>query len=559
MNKKLIYILLIGLIILGVSFRILSLNNDLTGEEPDFVNSAIAIAQMGHPIFYQSEQIPIQIALWHPPMYIYTLALIAKFSTSEIALRSLNFIFSLLTAVIIFLFCLRIDKEKGKPIGLLSSALFLINYYVLSSSILIDIDVLSMFFTFSFFYLIFSYYKTKKISYAILASLAFLFSIFNRYPITILTFLSVGLYFIIKKETRKFIWSYFWIGFIGGLIFLGIWTFYSTLIEPGTFFSFIIHNAELGAAQFSSFSLYFFSFCLNIAQIIRLFTFPIIILFIGAFFYFIKRKEEHIRILLIYCLSILLFFIIIPRPAFGYPRYFLTMTPAFFILISMFLYENLINKKIKKQHILFVFLMFLLALFILLIIDPHATIYRNDGLIMSTNLPDFIFNLFCISPIFLVFLFKSEQRKLIIILGLIAVLLSYNIYFDVKYVLNDSHIKEIGSYLGENTNSSDIILGPKAIGYYYGGKFYMNDYYRPPLNKISKKFVIQYVAEGFNSPNMNNEFFWGDNIYEGISYSSEVKPDEKLYGSKYIVTNYLSSTRKPEKVIGDYYIYNMKE
>jgi len=557
-NKKLIYALLIGLIIFGVVFRILSLNKDITGEEPDFVNPAIAIIQTGHPRFYQSEQIPHQLALWHPPMYIYFLSLIARLSTSEIALRGLNFIFSILTAGIIFLFCIRINKEKGKQIGLLSAALFLINYYVFSSSLLIDIDVLSMFFVFSFFYLVFSYHKTQRINFAVLASLSFLFSLANRYPIAIITFLSVGVYFFVKKETRRFTWNYFLIGLIGGLIFLSIWTFYSTIIEPGTFFSFIEHNAKLGAAQFSSFSLYISSFFLNISQITRLFTIPAVILFIGAFFYFIKRKEEYIRILLIYCLSIFLLFVIDPRPAFGYPRYFLTMMPAFFILISLFLYESLIWEKIKRRYTLFAFLMFLITMSLLLIINPQATIYRNDGLIMSTNLPDLIFNLVCISPIFLVLLFRHEQRKLVLILGLIAVLLSYNLYFDVKYVLNDSHIKEAGLYLKENTNSSDIVLCPKAVGYYYGGKFYMNDFYRPPLNRISKQFITRYILESINNSKMNDQFFWGDDIYGGIYYSGEIKPYQEMYESKYIVINYLRSDMKPEKIIGNYFIYRME-
>jgi hypothetical protein len=560
MNKKLLISILLILIILGICARFLCLNKEITAEETDFINPAKAILKTGHPIFYQAEQIPDALALWHPPMYIYFLSLIAKFSISETALRSLNFVFSIFTAVIIFLFCLRIDKKRGKQIGLLAAALFLINYYVFSSSILIDIDVLSMFFVFSFFYLVFSYYKTQKISFAILASLSFLFSLANRYPIAIITFFSVGGYFFIKKETRKFTWAYFLIGLIGGIIFLGIWAIYSTLIEPGTFFAFINHNAVLGMGPFSSISLYLSSFALNISQIIRLFTVPALILFISTFLWFIRRKEEHVRILLIYCLSIFLAFIIIPRPAFGYPRYFLTMMPAFFILISLFLYENLIERKIKEKHILLASLIGLIVIFLLLILNPQGTIYRNDGLIRSTNLPDFIFNLACISPIFLILLVRREQRKPVFIACLIIVFLSYNFYFDVKYVMNDSHIRDAGLYLKENTNSSDIVICPKAVGYYYGGKFYMNDYYKPPLNKISTKLIGNYIIEGLDNPSMNSQFFWGDDIYGGIYYSESINLNkEELYNSKYIVVNYLCSDMNPEKIIGNYFVYRMKD
>lgn len=557
--KKLLVISLIIIILFGIGMGIISLEKDFSAEETDYVKPAIAIINTGHLLFYQLEQKPLyELALWHPPMYIYSLYLIAKFSTDEIALRSLNFIFSILTAVIIFLFCLRINRKNGKQIGLLASSMFLINYYVLSSSLLIDIDALSMFFVFSFFYFIFSYYRTQKITFGILASLSFLFSLANRYPIAIITFFSVGVYFFIKRETKKFIINYFFIGLIGGVIFFIIWMFYSTIIEPGTFFAFIQHNNELGAAQFSSISLYIASFFLNISQIIRLFTIPSLILFIGTFFYFIKRREEYIWILMIYCLSIFLFFIIVPRPAFGYPRYFLTMMPGFFILIAIFIYEKLIKEEIDSRKIIFACLIFSLSLFLLWIINPRATIYESNGLILATNLPDFLFHLLGIIPIFLALFFKKEERKLFLIIALIVSFLAYSFYFDIKYTLNDPKVIEAGLYLKENTNSSDIVICPKSVAYYYGGIFYANDYYKPSLNKLSKDFLLEYVIKSYNDPEMENQFFWGDDIYGGVYVANYTQPDEKLYSSKYIVTNYLSLDNMPEKIIDNYYIYRMK-
>jgi len=81
-NKKVI-ILVVILIFLGISARILSLNNDFTGEEVDFVNGGSALKSTGHPVFYLAESNPEISALWHPPMYIFFLALVFKISLSE--------------------------------------------------------------------------------------------------------------------------------------------------------------------------------------------------------------------------------------------------------------------------------------------------------------------------------------------------------------------------------------------------------------------------------------------------------------------------------------------
>src|SRR3989338_2407532 len=95
-------------------------------------------------------------------MYIFLLSVVFLFIENEISARLINIIFSLLTSILIYMFCTSLltfnkdnkynkeNKEKGKIIGLISSAFFLFNYYILSSSVLIDIDALSMFFVFLF-------------------------------------------------------------------------------------------------------------------------------------------------------------------------------------------------------------------------------------------------------------------------------------------------------------------------------------------------------------------------------------------------------------------------
>ena len=101
MNKKIIYLILIVLIILGILFRITSINKDFIAEETDFVRPAIAWINTGRPQFYHSEQQPTELSLWHPPMYIYTLSLSLRLIRGEVGARIININFSILKAALI--------------------------------------------------------------------------------------------------------------------------------------------------------------------------------------------------------------------------------------------------------------------------------------------------------------------------------------------------------------------------------------------------------------------------------------------------------------------------
>ena len=552
--KKLLIVSLILLISFGVGIRLISLDKDFTGEETDFVRSATAIKDTGRPIYYLSEQQPNQIGLLHPPTYIYILSLVLNDSIGESSARIINVIFSVLTAILIFLFCIKfLNSKNKKTIGLIASALFLINYFIFSSSLMLDIDNLSMFFTFAFVFCILMDYKTKNFKYFILSILALFFSISNRYPIAFVVFVSLGIYFLADKELRKYFKRYFVIGLCAGISFIVIWGFYSTVIEPGTFFMFIKHNANLGTEVITNLLVYIGSFMLNISQFVRLFTLPFVILMVLSLFLFIRKSDKPIRVLLIYSLSIFFLFIIISRPAFGYPRYFLTMFPATIILISLFVYENLEKVKITKGMVAIVILSFILSLSLLLVLHPQSTFYETKGLIKSTNLPDFIFNLFASFPLFFAFLFK-DKKKSVAILVLLSLVLSYSIYFDISLVNHDPKTEEAGTYIKEHTSNSDIIVCPKAVCHYAERRFYLNDFTKPSTS-ISSSFLLEYFKRSLENRDMSNEFFWEKGYFGGFV---NPKPSQAMLDEvKYMVLYHSIEGVSPEAKIGDFYIYKI--
>jgi len=555
-QKKIIIIFLLLLLILGVALRLLCIHNDFSAEETDFVKSAIAIKDTGHPKFYISEQQPYELGLWHPPMYILSMAAVFRiFGEGESAARSINIIFSILTAVLIFLFCKKVINDKNnRMIGLISSAIFLVNYYVFSSSILIDIDMLSAFFTLLFLFSIMMNIKSGKKYFLFLAVIGLFFSICNRYVISAAVYAAIGIYLYSKKDFKKYLKRYLFVGICSVAIFIVLWALYSIIIEPGTFFSFLTHNLQLGTEPLSNFSVFIGSFVINIAQFIRLTTLPGVILIILAFLAAFKMKENTTKILLIYSVVSLALFFIIPRPAYGYPRYFLTAFPTISILIGIYLNKNLGNFS-KKQTIIGI-LAFLSSLTLLILLNPQSTIYMSNGLIKATNLPDFCFNLLASVPLVFVCAFKKHEKKIAIIVILIALFLSYNAFFDAKKVMYNGHIKDVGLYLKEKTSENDLIIAPKAVGYYAQRKFYINDNNKPELD-LSYSSIKDYIQKSIDNPKMDDEFFWPNGYFRGIF---PPQPSEEiLKHAKYAVLYHPVENNAPEIKISEFYIYSLNQ
>lgn len=248
-RKKILILIFAVLILLGISFRLLYLNKDFTGEEVDFVKAAEGIAKTGHPVYYYSERSPFQVALWHPPMYIYLLSFSLKFSESEPFARIVNVLTSFILTLMIFLFCFNlIGGKKGKITGIIASSFYLINFYSLTSSVMIDIDMLSSLFLFSFLFFILMEKKYNKKYFYLLAGLSFFFALWNRFQIALMLYFLFGLFYL-KNPLRNKLRYYLLMGVISVSSFVLVWAFYSLVIEPGNFFSFLVHNAYMSGQQ----------------------------------------------------------------------------------------------------------------------------------------------------------------------------------------------------------------------------------------------------------------------------------------------------------------------
>jgi len=556
MKKKILVYLLIGIIILGIGLRIVILNNPYSCEETDFVKAAEGIKNTGIPTYYFSEQKPQDIFLLHPPMYVYLSSLFLKINSKEIGMRSVNFIFTLLTIMLVFLGVYRLfKKEKGIIVGLISSALFSLTYYAFQSSMIVDIDMLSTFFITLFIFSILIWFNENK-SYFWISTIALFFAIANRFIIAGLIYCSILIFCILNKNYRNKIKDYILLGIVSCVSFIAIWWAYSKFIVPGTFFSFLKHNLALGGEAVSNPLVYMFSFVLNLVQIIQLITIPAFILLIMAVIY--CKKDNLIKIILYSLFFGAGFFVIIARPAFGYPRYFLSMIPLVCLIIAIWLFDEFKDYKFQKRDLVILAISAILTLILMIIIGPEPIIYSSDGLIKSTNIFNILSILICSVPILLSFILTRQKKYIIIVL--IAVFLVQTSYLDIKLSFQDEGIKEASAYISSVTNNSEIIIAPKSIGYYSERKYYANDYYKPAINNLSISFITEYVYKSYKNQKMDEEFFYPGGIYGGTTLNKDYIPSQEgLNRASYAVLYYSLKDKPYEVKIGNFYIYSLNK
>ncbi len=545
-SKKFLIILAVVLILTGLLVRFGSLSKDFSADEISLAKAAYSFTNGNGLYFYQSEQYPDEVGLWHPPMYVSLLSLVFNLGFNEINARLLSVIFSIMTCLVIFLICRELFKKDGIAIGVLSITLYMINFFSLSASIQIDTEPILVFFLVSFLYFAIKYDKTQSSSSAIFAVLALFLSLFTRLITPIAIFGVIWIYYLLTD--RKKLWGYSKIGLVGTILFFAAWTAFSIISMPGTFWTIFEHTFRAGSEQMNNLSTYLVSFGITLIQFTRLMTFPAVILLGLALF---NLKEKNLRMVKIYALTILLLFFLIPRPAFGFTRYFIPALPAFVILISAFIVQQ-IRAVNKKDWEIFA-IIFPTTLLFLILLQPWTTVYSSNGLIMSSNIPDFIINL-CASIPLLFWLVTKTKSKRMLTLMLIAILIGYSVYFEFSLLNNKDYQKEVGKYINSKTGENDLIIATKEIGFYADRKVYDNACSKPSI-AFSISNLAEYAKKSLKNPEMDSEFFWPEGYYGGICNIEKTGLEKSEI--KYAVLYHKIDNTAYEIRIGEFYIYRI--
>jgi Dolichyl-phosphate-mannose-protein mannosyltransferase len=110
-------------------------------DEAEFPLVAKAIAEEGRPIYYRGEDLPENVGIWHPPLYIYSLGVWQQIvGSSHAAVRAYGLVCALLSSILGWLLLRRLAPHRYPWLGVAWLALFLLHPYAIQSALLPDID-----------------------------------------------------------------------------------------------------------------------------------------------------------------------------------------------------------------------------------------------------------------------------------------------------------------------------------------------------------------------------------------------------------------------------------
>lgn len=491
LNKSLILLILLTYLLLVF----LQAGNLFMPEEIVFVKGAIAVVSTGLPIFTANVG-NIEIGVWHPPMYIYALALSFKvFGVAEWSARLVNILFSLGTLAIVY-FLAREVSDKSIVV-LLSCFIFLLNPFVVQSSLLIDIDNTVLTFLMSLFvfaYVRFSKKKNLTASVFIVLGLLFGVTLWAKFGTPPVLIASIFIYHLARKEYGIALYRSSVIGITGILFFLMTWMMY-TLSLKLPYLAPFEHN--IGYLPTGGFDIIFLTRHLWGLKNIIFWMTPFLAVLLGIFMTGMRFKKNFAIVDYLFINGILIFIeyvIIGSAQALDFPKYLTPMMPFLSIVIANFIGDR--DFEIKKNKELFVVAAFLASIYYIVILkDPFISdriIFNSDSLyeiIKETGVTSILY----IVPLPFVFLLlRDHNRRDRLILASLICLITFSIYIDLvqstasyntNYLYGQEGYDETVNYVRTIVRPNDTLITKEAIAYYTGAERWF------PLPQNPKDFL----------------------------------------------------------------------
>ncbi len=472
-----------------------SISRDYIMDEVDFSDSGRAIAETGIPLFYRSEAVPEVYGLWHPPLMMYLIGIsFLALGHSEVAARLVPFVLSLGTVILIYLLALKLTERKD--VAVVSCLLYVINPYVIQSSLLLDIDGGLLTFAITlFFYL----YLTLGKNRFIVLPLAFAFVLWSKLGSAPLIIFVLFLYSYFKKGDTK---EVFFFAIIGSVVFLLTWFGFSYFM--GLPFEAPFHH-NIGIMRFFYMNeMGLQKYLLEIAYWgVRNTVFWITPFFALLVLYSLHKKKtfNEISVLSLYAVLVFLQYIILRPAAWGFPKYYAPMMPIFSILIAEMIVSEGYVDWLKSKKSVFIGILSVMYFFIFLG-DPFFASPDNYTRLLQAVLRSIIF----LTPIALATLyFRLEERldwtkafvfSCIILTFSTSVFLSavqWQADYSTSYAYGRTGTKEVAEYVKGN----GIIIAPKDVVFYSGERnFVLDEIYDDPekFSEIVSEHDIEYIV-----------------------------------------------------------------
>jgi len=415
------------------------------------------------------------VILNHPPLFFHLWALILLIFINPLALNIFSIIFIILSAILLVKIIKLVYPVSDRTLMIIYF-LFLFTPLIIQGSYLIDLDVIL-----PFSMLLFVYFYLKNPKNIILNSLLFSLIWFTKIQGIPIIVLSLLLYLVFAKKSKK---DYFYsIGTIitGSIIFFLLMAGYSYAVNSNVERMFA-HSSILGiiSAQLNSPLKAIMTSLWSFKQLIIWVIPSVFILYLLSIFKFFKEARlKDNKMILPILIGIITLLELIPISTYGwnFPKYYIEFVPFMFIASAV-----LIDKiKIKKKDIaLLAILAIVFTFYFLVIPDPYIPevnnffTHKDYANIIYKVLVNF--DLLLIPIIITFFVYKGWQKKdfyKALVLGMIILFISINIMQIIKpYSTNNLYgdkqedLKATLNYLKENTNSTDKLLLFPHVGYY---------------------------------------------------------------------------------------------
>lgn len=488
-KSNIIKVIIIGLFLIMVASQSQS---KFLLDEIDFPAVAKATSESGRPVYYRGEENKQHIGIYHPTLYINTLAAYIRiWGYSENNIRAFGAICTLITALLIVLISRQIISDKNileftENIFLF---VFLIHPYTIANTTLPDIDTTVLPITMlCFIYFLLKSLKNNKFSLenfktVVILGLLFALNLWAKIttPLILIPFLAVFLK-INHNSILKSVLLSLKVFIIGLVFFLITYFIYCKIVDLPFSYTFEFLYASFFKGTSGNIGL-ISKILENISYgrtllnwILPEFIFIFIVSIIGLFR--IKSSETSKTMALFALVSIIvtLFYVALIAPFGGFFKYPFPVFSLICLIISFFIANNIKNKISKK-----VILVFLCILGFSFLLNKSRGLFGISGSFNIVTL-NYIYLLLVAGSVFFYIIKKlliSKTLFLVFFTFILGALLSMSYdqaksQFSTKYLFGQTGINETVEYLKANTDDNEVIWSMKDIGYYVNNRYIEN-------------------------------------------------------------------------------------
>lgn len=488
-KSNIIKVIIIGLFLVMVASQSQS---KFLLDEIDFPAVAKATSETGRPVYYRGEENKQHIGIYHPTLYINSLAAYIKiWGYSENNIRAFGAICTLISALLIVLISRQIilDKKILEFTENIFLFVFLIHPYTIANTTLPDIDTTVLPITMlCFVYFLLRIFKNNKYSLEnpkTLVILGLLFALNLWAKITTPLILIPFLVFYLKINHNS-IWKSLLLSLkvflIGLVIFLTTYFIYCKVVDLPFAYTFEFLYASFFKGTSGNIGL-ISKILENISYgrtllnwILPEFIFIFMISVIGLFRTKSTETSKTMTLFALISIIVTLFYVALIAPFGGFFKYPFPVFSFICLIISYFVANN-IKTNIPPK----VILVFLIVLGISVLLNKSRGLFGTSGS-FNMGILNYIYFFLVVGSIFFYIIKKllvSKTLFLVFFTFIMGALLSMSYdqaksQFSTKYLFGQTGISESVEYLKANTDDNEVIWSMKDIGYYVNNRYIEN-------------------------------------------------------------------------------------